>query len=164
MQKNLGHYYIYKFGVKENKKNWKKPNFKDDLISVEFTPNYNNIGIEIVNQSYEMVTVDWNRVRFEENDIVSNVLVWGSDFANKNEVLPVNILKPGQGMRTGIVPTELIDYAPKDSLANKKMVMSSTKCIQIMTGWTKKNLLLSWAFWVRNCLNSKFLLSSETKL
>ncbi|PZP49467.1 MAG: hypothetical protein DI598_07760 [Pseudopedobacter saltans] len=119
MQKNLGHYYIYKFGVKENKKNWKKPNFKDDLISVEFTPNYNNIGIEIVNQSYEMVTVDWNRVRFEENDIVSNVLVWGSDFANKNEVLPVNILKPGQGMRTGIVPTELIDYAPKDSLANK---------------------------------------------
>lgn len=119
MERNLGRYYIYKFGIKENRKNWKKPYFKDDIVSVEFTPNYNNVGIEIVNNSYEMITIDWNRVTFEENDIKSNVLVWGSDLAKKLEVLPVNVLKPGQGVKTGVIPTELVHYAPKDSLADK---------------------------------------------
>lgn len=119
MQNHLGHYYIYKFGIKENKKNWKKSVFNDDLVSIDFSPNYNNIGIQIVNESSEIITVDWNKVTFEENDIKSNVLVWGSDLSKKYEVLPVNILKPGQAIRTGILPTELIDYAPKDSLADK---------------------------------------------
>ena len=119
MEKNLGHYYVYKFGIKENKKNWRKPAFKDEVISVDFSPNYDNVGIELVNQSAETITLDWNKVVFEENDIKSNVLVWGSDLAKKYELLPVNVLKPGQGIRSGIIPTELVAYAPKDSLADK---------------------------------------------
>jgi len=119
MQNNLGHYYTYKFGIKESKKNWKKSYFKDDIVAIDFSPNYNNVGMEIVNQSSEIITVDWNKVVLEENDIKSNVLVWGSDLSQKHEVLPVNILKPGQGIRTEIIPAEMIGYAPKDSLADK---------------------------------------------
>ncbi len=119
MEKDLGHFYVYKFGIKENKKNWKKPEFKDDIVSLEFVPNYNNIAITLINESSEIITVDWNKVMFEENDIKSNVLVWGSDLSKKYEVLPVNVLKPGQAIRTGIIPTELVEYLPKDSLADK---------------------------------------------
>lgn len=119
MQKDLGHFYVYKFGIKENKKNWRKPEFKDDIVSMEFVPNYNNISIQLVNESSEIITVDWNKVVFQENDIKSNVLVWGSDLSKKYEVLPVNVLKPGQGLHTGIIPTELVQYLPKDSLADK---------------------------------------------
>ncbi|WP_447640080.1 MULTISPECIES: hypothetical protein [Chitinophagaceae] len=118
MQKDLGHFYVYKFGVKENKKNWKKAAFKDDIIDISFSPNYNNIGLQLINNSSEIITIDWNRATFQENDIKSRVLVWGSDLAKKYEVLPVNVLKPGQGIRSGIIPAELVAYAPKDSLAD----------------------------------------------
>lgn len=119
VQAHLGHYYLYKFGIKENKGNWKKPEFQDDMISIDFSPNYNTIGMQIVNQSAEIITIDWNNVTFEENDIKSHVLVWGSDFGKKTERMPISVLKPGQGIRTGIVPIDMIDYAPKDSTADK---------------------------------------------
>ncbi|MFT4205230.1 MAG: hypothetical protein QM610_15105 [Chitinophagaceae bacterium] len=119
MEKDLGHYYVYKFGIRESKKNWKKAAFQDDVIAINFTPDYNHIAFELVNTSSENMTVDWNKVVFQENDVKSNVLLWGSDLSQKEQMQPVNTLKPGQGIRNGLIPRELVEYAPKDSLADK---------------------------------------------
>lgn len=110
LHESMGHYYVYKFGLRENEKtkNWKNTHFNNDSIDVVFYPDYNRILFEIKNISHQPMSILWDSVRLNSEDYTSKIMLSGTPFAKAGQSLSPATIAPQQSYKDYLLPVELI--------------------------------------------------------
>lgn len=117
----MGHYYAYKFAIRENraKKKWKNCFFENDSIKLQFIPYYNKIYIAVTNKVGADAAVLWDSAVFVENNNRSAILLAGSQLHLMGHT-PATVVAKDSTYRNYFRSAAFVKYLPNDSLSDAK--------------------------------------------
>lgn len=107
-----GHYYQYKFSMRESDVR-KKAVWDKNGVKLIFTPAYNRINLSVENKSHGPVEILWHKSSMVQENDSSAVIHGGVSLSSDPQKQPVSAIDAGQSLQDFILPLLLIEIGDK---------------------------------------------------
>lgn len=128
-----GHYYAYKFSMRESDSR-KKAEWEKDGVKLVFTPVYNRVNFSIENKSEGDVEILWNKSSMVQQNDSSAVIHGGVSLNDDPKKQSSSLISRGESLQDFILPLLLIEIKEKN-LSIRDLYPEKDDTLSVKNDW-----------------------------